>query len=84
VERKRYARKFQRMAVARMETCEDVGELAREPNFVCHFKGSLHFVQVLSNAIERLKGHLRLLTRNGSSEQWFRNWLGLTLSLQVS
>jgi len=26
------------------------------PNFVCHFKGSLHFVQVLSNAIERLKG----------------------------
>jgi transposase-like protein len=30
VERKRYSRKFQRMAVARMETCEDVGELARE------------------------------------------------------
>src|SRR6267378_365377 len=26
------------------------------PNFVCHFKGSLHSVQVLSNAIERLKG----------------------------
>src|SRR5882724_3023619 len=30
VERKRYSRKFQRMAVERMETCEDVGELARE------------------------------------------------------
>jgi hypothetical protein len=30
------------------------------------------------------KGHLRVLTRNGSSEQRFRNWLGLTLSLQVS
>ncbi len=30
MERKRYSRKFQRMAVARMETCEDVGELARE------------------------------------------------------
>src|SRR3989442_6833899 len=30
VKRKRYSRKFQRMAVARMETCEDVGELARE------------------------------------------------------
>jgi transposase-like protein len=30
VERKRYSRKFQRMAVARMETCENVGELARE------------------------------------------------------
>jgi transposase-like protein len=30
VKRKHYSRKFQRMAVARMETCEDVGELARE------------------------------------------------------
>ena len=30
VKRKRYSRKFQRMAVERMETCEDVGELARE------------------------------------------------------
>lgn len=30
MERKRYSRKFQRMAVARMETCENVGELARE------------------------------------------------------
>ena len=30
MKRKRYSRKFQRMAVARMETCEDVGELARE------------------------------------------------------
>jgi transposase-like protein len=30
VKRKRYTRKFQRMAVARMETCENVGELARE------------------------------------------------------
>jgi transposase-like protein len=30
VERKRYSRKFQRMAVERMETCDDVGELARE------------------------------------------------------
>src|SRR5713226_3101410 len=30
VKRKRYSRKFQRMAVERMLTCEDVGELARE------------------------------------------------------
>jgi transposase-like protein len=30
VKRKRYSRKFQRAAVARMESCEDVGELARE------------------------------------------------------
>jgi len=30
VERKRYYRKFQRMAVDRMETCDDVSELARE------------------------------------------------------
>ena len=30
MERKRYSRKFQRMAVERMETCDDVGELARE------------------------------------------------------
>jgi len=30
VERKRYSRKFQRMAVDRIEICEDVGELARE------------------------------------------------------
>jgi transposase-like protein len=30
VKRKRYSRKFQRMAVGRMRTCEDVGELARE------------------------------------------------------
>jgi hypothetical protein len=30
VKRKRYARKFQRMAVERMRTCNDVGELARE------------------------------------------------------
>ena len=30
VKRKRYSRKFQRMAVARMRTCENVGELARE------------------------------------------------------
>jgi transposase len=30
VDRKRYSRKFQRMAVERMETCDDVGELARE------------------------------------------------------
>ena len=28
--RKRYPRKFQRMAVERMRTCEDVGELAKE------------------------------------------------------
>ncbi len=28
--RKRYSRKFQRMAVERMRTCEDVGALARE------------------------------------------------------
>ena len=30
MERKRYSRKFQRMAVERMETCDDVGALARE------------------------------------------------------
>lgn len=30
MERKNYSRKFQRMAVERMETCDDVGELARE------------------------------------------------------
>jgi len=30
VKRKRYSRKFQRMAVERMRTCEDVGELAQE------------------------------------------------------
>ena len=30
MERKRYSRKFQRIAVERMETCDDVGELARE------------------------------------------------------
>ncbi len=30
MKRKRYSRKFQRMAVERMRTCENVGELARE------------------------------------------------------
>ena len=30
VKRKRYSRKFQRMAVRRMRNCEDVGALARE------------------------------------------------------
>ena len=30
MKRKRYSQKFQRMAVERMRTCEDVGELARE------------------------------------------------------
>src|SRR6266481_6534533 len=30
VKRKRYSRKFQRTAVERLRTCEDVGELARE------------------------------------------------------
>jgi transposase-like protein len=30
VKRKRYSQKFQRMAVERMRTCENVGELARE------------------------------------------------------
>ena len=30
MKRKRYPRKFQRMAVERMRTCDDVGELARE------------------------------------------------------
>ena len=30
MKRKRYPRKFQRMAVERMRTCEDVGELAKE------------------------------------------------------
>jgi transposase len=30
VKRKRYSRKFQRMAVERMKTCDDVGELAQE------------------------------------------------------
>jgi transposase len=30
VKRKRYSRKFQRMAVERMRSCEDVGELAKE------------------------------------------------------
>jgi transposase-like protein len=28
--RKRYSRKFQRMAVERMKTCESVGELAKQ------------------------------------------------------
>src|SRR3972149_335135 len=30
VKRKRYSRKFQRMAVERLRTCDDVGELAQE------------------------------------------------------
>ena len=30
MKRKRYSRKFQRMAVERMRTCGDVGELAKE------------------------------------------------------
>ncbi len=30
MKRKRYSRKFQRMAVERMLSCDDVGELARE------------------------------------------------------
>ena len=30
MKRKRYARKFQRMAVERLRTCDDVGELAQE------------------------------------------------------
>src|SRR2546422_10354426 len=30
VKRRRYSRKFQRMAVERLRTCEDVGELVRE------------------------------------------------------
>ncbi len=30
MKRKRYSRKFQRMAVERMRNCEDVGELAKE------------------------------------------------------
>ena len=30
MKRKRYSRKFQRMAVERLRTCDDVGELARE------------------------------------------------------
>ena len=30
MKRKRYSRKFQRMAVERMRNCEDVGELAQE------------------------------------------------------
>ena len=30
MKRKRYSRKFQRIAVERMRTCENVGELARE------------------------------------------------------
>src|SRR6266852_6915457 len=30
VKRKRYSRKFQRMAVERLRTCEDVGELAQQ------------------------------------------------------
>ncbi len=30
MKRKRYSRKFQRMAVERLRTCEDVGELAQE------------------------------------------------------
>ncbi len=30
VKRKRYSRKFQRMAVERMRSCEDIGELAQE------------------------------------------------------
>jgi hypothetical protein len=33
-------------------------------------------VEVLSKAIERLKGHLRLLARNQPLEQWSRNLLG--------
>ena len=30
MKRKRYSRKFQRMAIERMRNCEDVGELAQE------------------------------------------------------
>src|SRR5271155_188092 len=48
-ERKRYSRKFQRMAVARMETCENVGELARElgvrPRCLYKWRGKLEMVE---------------------------------------
>ena len=35
MKRRRYSRKFQRMAVERMQTCDDVGELAEELGVTC-------------------------------------------------
>jgi transposase-like protein len=54
VPRKRYSRKFQRMAVERMETCEDVAELAKELGVTrrCLYKWrrKLEAVEVLDEA----------------------------------
>jgi transposase-like protein len=53
VEGKRYSRKFQRMAVERMETCEDVGELARElgvrPRCLYKWRRKLEMVEPSKN-----------------------------------
>ena len=49
MEKRRYSRKFQRMAVERMETCEDVGELARElgvrPRCLYKWRSQLEMVE---------------------------------------
>ena len=64
MERKRYSSKFQRMAVARMETCEDVGELARElanpyDNASCEsFMKTLKREEIYANKYNDLE-HLR-------------------------
>jgi len=54
VPKKRYSRKFQRMAVERMETCEDVAELAKELGVTrrCLYKWrrKLEAVEVLDEA----------------------------------
>ncbi len=52
--KKRYSRKFQRLAIERMETCEDVAELAKELGVTrrCLYKRrrKLEAVEILDEA----------------------------------
>ena len=49
--RKRYPRKFQRMAVKRMRNCEDVGELTQELGVTrrCLYSGGLNSIWLTQN-----------------------------------
>ena len=72
MERKRYSRKFQRMAVERMETCDDVGELARElgvrPRCLYKWRKKLEMVEAGQESSRPAHARISSPQRNPSLE----------------
>ena len=71
MKRKRYSRKLQRRAVGRTETCEDVGELARElgvrPRCLYKWRKKL---EARLNQDKKRRGPARICSLYSISDSW--------------